>query len=409
MVDNQKLSEIFKTEYSNLIAVLSNYYGVNDLQLAEDLVSETFVRAMRSWSHKGIPQYPRAWLRKVAQNLYLEGVRRQKTFDDRISKDLHEAHEAFDTIEITEKLIEDSQLRMIFVLCDPRLNRESQLCITLRILCGFSTEEISKALISNKESVNKKLYRAKKVLKSQLSLQDELTKEDYHERLDNVLRVIYLLFNEGYYSSTIEEEIRHDLCWEAMRLGVFLSNQQHFQVAHVQALVSLMCFHASRFKARLSSESGNLLYDEQDKSLWDQALIKKGLEYLNNASRDEQVSKYHVEATIAFWHTREDEGKWEQILMLYNKLLTIEYSPIIAMNRSYALAKAQSPHLAIEATLKLDLAGNVHYCCLMAELYKMADDSQQEVLYLNKALKLAKKENQKTLIQRKLEKALLGM
>ncbi len=408
MVDNQKLSEIFKTEYSNLIAVLSHFYVVNDLQLAEDIVSETFVRAMRSWSHKGIPQYPRAWLRKVAQNLYFEGIRRQKTFDDRVRKDLHEDHEAFDTIDITEKLIEDSQLRMMFVLCDPRLNRESQLCIALRILCGFSTEEISKALLSNKESVNKKLYRAKKTLKGQLSLQDELTEEDYHKRLDNVLRVIYLLFNEGYYSSTIEEEIRHDLCWEAMRLGVFLSNQQRFQVAHVQALVSLMCFHASRFKARLSSSSGNLLYEEQDKSLWDQALIKKGLEYLKYASKDEQVSKYHIEATIAFWHTQEDEGKWERILMLYNKLLTIEYSPVIAMNRCYALAKAQSPQVAIEAALNLDLADNVHYCCLVAELYKMADDSHQEVLYLNKALKLAKKENQKTLIEKKLQKALLS-
>lgn len=408
MIDNQKLSDIFKTEYSNLIAVLSNYYGVNDLQLAEDIVSETFVKAMKSWSHKGIPQYPRAWLRKVAQNLYFEGIRRQKIFDDKISRELKEDRLDFDTVDITEKIIEDSQLRMIFVLCDPRLNSESQLCIALRILCGFSTDEISKALLSNKESVNKKLYRAKKTLKSQLSLQVELTEEDYQERLDNVLRVIYLLFNEGYYSSTIEEEIRHDLCWEAMRLGIFLSNQQHFQVYHVQALVSLMCFHASRFKARLSGESGNLLYDEQDKSQWDVALIKKGRQYLNLASRDQKVSKYHVEATIAFWHTQEDEQKWEHILMLYNKLLTIEYSPIIAMNHSYALAKAQSPQLAIEAALKLDLVDNVHYFCLMAELYKMADDSHQEVLYLNKALKLAKKANQKTLIKRKLVSALLG-
>ena len=408
MTDQQKLSEIFKTEYSNLIAVLSNYYGISDLQLAEDIVSETFVKAMKAWSHKGIPQYPRAWLRKVAQNLYYEDYRRKKNFEDKISKEVLRDQEASVTPEITEKLIEDSQLRMIFLLCDPELNRESQLCIALRILCGFSTEEIAKALLSNKESINKRLYRAKKALQSSLSMDRELTAVDFKERLDNVLRVIYLLFNEGYYSSTVEENIRNELCWEAMRLGIFLSKQQNFQVNHVHALIALMCFHASRLKARQSGESGNLLYHEQDRSQWDQALIKKGQQYLNKASKGNRVSKYHLEASIAFWHTQEQEGKWEQILMLYNKLLTIEYSPIIAMNRSYALAKAHSPKKAIESALKLALKDNVHYCCLMAELYRMNHSTDQEIIHLNEALKLTKKENEKALIRQKLEKALMN-
>lgn len=406
MIDQQKLSEIFKTEYSNLIAVLSNYYGLKDLQLAEDIVSETFLKAMKAWSHKGIPQYPRAWLRKVAQNLYYEDYRRQKNFKDNISKEVATRLEAFESIEITEKLIEDSQLRMIFLLCNPELNREAQLCIALRILCGFSTEEIAKALISNKESVNKKLYRAKKALQKSLSIEEELSVSDYQERLDNVLRVIYLLFNEGYYSSTVEENIRNELCWEAMRLGIFLSNQQHFEVDHVQALIALMCFQASRLKARQSEGGGDLLYDQQDQTLWDQELIQKGLQYLKMASKGERVSKYHLEATMAFWHTQNQEGKWEQILMLYNKLLTIEYSPIIAMNRSYALAKAQSPQKAIEEALKLGLQDNGHYFCLLAELYRMDDNIDLEINHLNKALKLVKKENETALIQRKLEIAL---
>lgn len=408
MVDQQKLSEVFKTEYSNLIAVLSNYYGISDLQLAEDIVSETFLKAMKAWSHKGIPQYPRAWLRKVAQNLYYEDFRRKKNFEDKISKEVRYDQEASVTLEITEKRIEDSQLRMIFLVCDPELNRESQLCIALRILCGFSIEEIAKALLSNKESINKRLYRAKKTLQSSLSLDQELTALDFKERLDNVLRVIYLLFNEGYYSSTVEENIRNELCWEAMRLGIFLSKQQNFQVNHVHALVALMCFHASRLNARQSGESGNLLYHEQDRSQWDQALIKKGRQYLTKASKGKSVSKYHLEASIAFWHTQDEEGKWDQILMLYNKLLTIEYSPIIAMNRSYALAKAHSPKKAIEAALKLDLKDNVHYFCLLAELYQMNHNTDQEIIHLNEALKLAKKENEKALIGQKLEKALMN-
>ncbi|MEO9802031.1 MAG: sigma-70 family RNA polymerase sigma factor [Reichenbachiella sp.] len=406
MIDQQKLSEIFKTEYSNLIAVLSNYYGLKDLQLAEDIVSETFLKAMKAWSHKGIPQYPRAWLRKVAQNHYYEDYRRQKNFKDKISNEVATRSEEFESIEITEKLIEDSQLRMIFLLCNPELNREAQLCIALRILCGFSTEEIAKALLSNKESVNKKLYRAKKSLQRRLSIEDELTASDYQDRLDNVLRVIYLLFNEGYYSSTDEENIRNELCWEAMRLGIFLSNQRHFEVDHVQALIALMCFQASRLKARQSDGGGDLLYDEQDQSQWDQKLIQKGIQYLKMASKGERVSKYHLEATIAFWHTQDQEGKWDQIFMLYNKLLTIEYSPIIAMNRSYALAKAQSPQKAIEEALKLELQDNVHYFCLLAELYRMDQNIDLEINNLNKALKLVKKENETALIQRKLEIAL---
>ncbi|MEP1781933.1 sigma-70 family RNA polymerase sigma factor [Reichenbachiella sp.] len=406
MIDQQKLSEIFKTEYSNLIAVLSNYYGLKDLQLAEDIVSETFLKAMKAWSHKGIPQYPRAWLRKVAQNHYYEDYRRQKNFKDNISNEVATRSEEFESIEITEKLIEDSQLRMMFLLCNPELNREAQLCIALRILCGFSTEEIAKALLSNKESVNKKLYRAKKSLQRRLSIEDELTASDYKDRLDNVLRVIYLLFNEGYYSSTDEENIRNELCWEAMRLGIFLSNQRHFEVDHVQALIALMCFQASRLKARQSDGGGDLLYDEQDQSQWDQKLIQKGLQYLKMASKGERVSKYHLEATIAFWHTQDQEGKWDHILMLYNKLLTIEYSSTIAMNRSYALAKAQSPQKAIVEALKLELQDNAHYFCLLAELYRMDQNIDLEINNLNKALKLVKKENETALIQRKLEIAL---
>ncbi len=402
----EALSEIFKAEYSNLIAVLSNYYEVKDLQLAEDIVSETFVKAMKAWSHKGIPQYPKAWLRKVAQNLYYEDLRRKKVFEDKITPEVSNEDGVSKPLEITDELIEDSQLKMIFVLCDPELSNEAQLCLALRILCGFSTEEIAKALFSNKETVNKKLYRAKKELKNRLSLEHELEESDYQNRMDNVLRVIYLIFNEGYYSTTAERNIRNDLCWEAMRLGLFLSRQKRLSVDHVNALVALMCFHASRLEARQSGEQGDLLYDQQDRSKWNYSLIEKGEQYLNLASRGNTVSKYHLEASIAFWHTNDQEGKWEQILMLYNKLLTLEYSPAIAMNRTYALAKAHSSGKAIQEALKLGLKEDPYYHCLLAELYRMNNETDQEIQQLTQALKLAKKENEKALIQQKLEVAL---
>jgi RNA polymerase sigma factor (sigma-70 family) len=399
------LSEIFKAEYSNLVAVLSHYYGVKDLQQAEDIVSETFVRAMKTWSHKGVPQYPKAWLRKVAQNLYLEERRRKQFFDEKVSPALTREGDDSREVEITEQLIEDSQLRMIFRLCDPALKNDSQLCLSLRILCGFSTEEISNALLSNKEAVNKKLYRAKKQLKENLTFEVELSQTEYEGRLDNVLRVIYLIFNEGYYSTTSEANIRHELCWEAMRLGLFLTKQALFPVDRACALVSLMCFHASRLEARQSGARGDLLYEHQDKKKWNDALIDKGQYYLNLASKGESVSKYHLEAAIAFWHTQEHQNKWQQILMLYNKLLTIEYAPVIAMNRTYAYAHVHSPAKALEEALKLDMADNPYYQCLLAELCRMDQNTDQEIHHLNLALSVAKKENERDLINRKLKKA----
>lgn len=404
-MDDKRLSIIFKSEYSNLIAVLSNYYGLKDLQLAEDIVSETFLKAMKAWSHKGIPQFPKAWLRKVAQNLLNEHHRRKKIYEEKITPELGTRDPQINFIEITDKLIEDSQLQMMFVLCDPELNREYQLCIALRILCGFSIEEIARALLSNKETINKKIYRAKKVIKERNRIETNLTSNQYVSRLDNVLRVIYLLFNEGYYSSVSEENIRYEICWEAMRLSLFLSEQKIFPKQKIYALIALMCFHTSRLDARTSGGKNDLLYHEQDKIKWNQDLIQKGRKYLNLSAEGNVVSKYHLEAAIAFWHTEEKKGKWHNILQLYNKLLTIEYSPIIAMNRTYALARANSIDEAIQEAHKLELKDNHHYFCLLAELYRMNNNIEKEIEYLNNAIGLTNKKNEKELIKDKLEKA----
>ncbi len=404
-MDNKLLSDIFKSEYSNLIAVLSSYYGLKDLELAEDIVSDTFLRAMKTWSYKGIPEYPKAWLRKVAQNLMFEHFRRKKTFMEKITPELEARTQQIGEIEITDKIIEDSQLHMMFVLCDNELNDGSQICLALRILCGFSIEEIAMALLSNKETINKKLYRAKKTIKERNRVETNLTLNQYVTRLDNVLRVIYLIFNEGYYSSVNEDNIRHEICWEAMRLSIFLSEHKIFPKQKIHALIALMCFHTSRLDARISGEKGDLLYHEQDKSKWNSALIQKGTKYLKLSAEGNIVSKYHLEAAIAYWHTRDNNGKWNNILQLYNKLLTIEYSPIIAMNRTYALARANSIVEAIQEAHKLELKNNHHYFCLLAELYHMNNNVEKEIEYLNIAIGFVNKKSEKELIKHRLEKA----
>lgn len=407
-MDTSKLSLIFKAEYSNLVAVLCNFYGLTDIQLAEDVVSEAFVKAMKSWSHKGVPENPKAWLRKVSQNILNDHYRRKQNFSENIAPNYKKQIARFSTFEITEEIIEDSQLNMIFVICDPKLNHSAQISLALRILCGFNIDEIAKALLSSKDNINKKLYRAKKTIKSQNEFKTQLTKEQYQERIETVLRVIYLIFNEGYYSCVNEKNIRHEMCWEAMRLTLFLTKQDIFKKSKITALLALMCFHASRFEARLAGLNGDLLLNEQDKTKWNYELIKKGEEYLKKSADGNQVSKYHIEAAIAYWHTTEHQNKWANILQLYNRLLIIEYSPIIAMNRTYALAMANSVEEALVEAKKLKLNNNHYYYSLMAELHQLNNNIDEEIKNLNKALKLATKKFEQELIKQKLNIAFNG-
>lgn len=375
------------------------------MQLAEDIVSDTFLQAMKSWSHHGIPDSPKSWLRKVAQNKANDHFRRTKTYRHKVVPNYSKPLAANFEVEITSELIEDGQLRMMFAVCHPDLKLEAQLCLALRVLCGFNIDEIAKALLSNKDAINKKLYRAKQKLKEHSDFQSRISKPDYVARIDNVLRIIYLVFNEGYYSSTSDQNIKEEICWEAMRLGLFLSKQDFLPQPKIHALVALMCFHSSRLKSRTGDNGQYILYKDQDKSKWNRELIIKGEQYLNKAAEGAIISKYHLEAAIAYWHTTEAEKKWENILQLYNKLLMIEYNPVIAMNRTYALAYSNSVEEAIQECEKLDLKSNHHYYCLKAELYRMKNDIVSEIDCLERAIKLANKESEKELIRKKLEVA----
>lgn len=400
-----EIAEYFKSEYSNLVAVLCQFYGVSSIQFAEDIVSETFLMAMKSWSHRGVPEFPKAWLRKVAVNKARDAFRRQKTFRDKVLPTIeHSYHEAIEVV-FSNEIISDSQLNMMFAICHPSLKIDSQICLALRILCSFNVEEIATALLSNKETINKKIYRAKQKIKTLDDDWNTLTDHDYLLRIDNVLRIIYLIFNEGYYSTISEIDVRHELCWEAMRLCIFLSQQKKLPKQNIHALLGLMCFHASRLDSRINSEGQYILYDAQDRSLWNKDLISKGEEYLSLSAQGGNVSKYHFEAAIAYWHTRDEETKWNNILQLYNKLLTIEYSPIVAMNRTYALARANSTQEALTEALKLELTGNHLYYSLLAQLYHDIGDYNNEVEQLELGIKHAKKQNEINLLRSKLERA----
>ncbi len=404
MVNNQ-LTETFRAEYGNLVAVLCHFHGIQNIQLAEDIVSDTFLHAMKVWSHKGIPDHPKAWLRKVAVNKFRDYYRRNQTFKEKVKGNYIQSQKQVEEIVLNEQLISDGLLNMIFAICNSTLKIDTQICLALRLLCGFSIDQIAAALLTNKENINKKLYRGKQQLKKYKDSWNQLNPDDYIVRIPPVLRIIYLLFNEGYYSSVSDENIRQDFCWEAMRLAIFMSKQTFLPQKDTFALIALMCFHASRFDSRTNSNGQYILYLEQDKSKWNSELIRKGEYYLAKSANGNKVSKYHLEAAIAYWHTTEAPDKWNNILQLYNKLLTLEYSPMIAMNRTYALALANSVQEAITEARKLNLDDNYYYFWLMAELFRLNKEPDKEIEYLNKALDLVSKNAEKDILKTKLEKA----
>jgi RNA polymerase sigma-70 factor (ECF subfamily) len=229
------------------------------------------------------------------------------------------------------------------------------------------------------------------------------TPEDVDKRLSPVLMTLYLLFNEGYYSAHEDVTLRRDLCQEAMRLAYLLTEHDQTNQPETNALLSLMCFHASRFDARLSDSGEMILYHHQDDSLWNKELILKGEYFLNLASRGSRFSKFHLEAAIAYWHTIKDDSKekWENILQLYNELLFIEYSPMAALNRTYALSKANGKAEAIMEAEKINLTGHHLYHALLGDLYNGMDDAKA-LAHLQEALTLAKSAGDKKIISRKI-------
>src|ERR1019366_5923239 len=265
---------------------------------------------------------------------------------------------------------------MLFAVCHPSISTEAQIGLSLRILCGFGIDEIANALLTNKETINKRLFRAKEKLRLEkvqiVPIDIGITSEaEINNRLETVLTTLYLLFNEGYYSESKDSVLREDLCLEAIRLTYLLIENEQTNQPSVNALLSLMCFQSSRFEARKNKNGEMVLYDDQDETLWNDELISKGVYFLHQASQGNTLSKYHLEASIAYWHTikTDTKEKWENILQLFNQLLQIEYSPIAALNRTYALSKANGKQEAIVEAEKLKLTNNHFYFTLLGELY----------------------------------------
>ncbi|MGG9963965.1 RNA polymerase sigma factor [Ferruginibacter sp. SUN106] len=405
MERQELIPHLFRTEYSKITAVLCKLFGIEHIEIAEDIASETFLSAFETWNYKGIPANPTAWLYVVAKNKARNYFIRNRLFAEKIAKQIPHSNSEEEEIQIdlSEKNITDSQLQMLFAICQPGITTAAQVGLALRILCGFSIDEIADAFLTNKDTINKRLFRAKEKLRLDKVLIEFPDNAAINNRLDIVLKTLYLLFNEGYYSERQDTIVRKELCLEAMRLTYLLIENESTNQHATNALLALMCFHASRLNARTTISGAMILYPDQDEKLWDDELIARGNYFLQQAAKWNIISKYYLEASIAYWHTIKTDStdKWENILQLYNHLLQLEYSPIAALNRTFALSKARGKIIAIAEAEKLHLTDNHFYYILLGELYKEIDIVKTK-LYFQQALSLAKTQTEKQLIQNKI-------
>jgi RNA polymerase sigma factor (sigma-70 family) len=411
MKEPELIPHLFRTEFRKIVSVLSKLFGLEHIEIAEDIAGDVFLLAAETWGKKGIPENPTAWLYTVAKNRTKDYLKRNQLFKQKIAVEVkninHDLIEA--EIDLSEENVIDSQLQMMFAICHPSISTEAQIGLSLRVLCGFGIDEIADTFLSNKQTINKRLFRAKQTLKEKkvsMQLPEPVELED---RLHAVVTTLYLLFNAGYYSPSQNETLRKDLCLDALRLTYLLTQYPFTNKPFVNALIALMCFHISRFEARTNHEGQTILYHEQDTSLWDKQLIEQGEAYLNRSSTGDKLTKFHLEAAIAYWHTQpyDNKKKWAEILKLYNILLQIEYSPMAALNRTFAVAKADNYPKAIVEALKLKLNTNHLYFALLGELYSHVD-TKKAVENYELAIWKAKTGKDKDILTKKLQQIKAG-
>jgi RNA polymerase sigma factor (sigma-70 family) len=348
------VEHFFRREAGRLVAVLTRFFGWRNFDLVEEMVQATLLDALVSWRTRGIPENPSAWVHKVARNKVLDALRRseiQRRVTLEWAASRHAPRAGIDDLFL-DTSIDDSQLRMIFACCHPALARENQIAMTLKTLCGFGTAEIARALLVPDEAIKKRLQRATSDLIDQRVLLEPPESGQLIERLDAVHQVLYLIFNEGYSCSKGERAIRVDLCEDAAYLCYLLCSHAHLSTPTTRALMALMLFHAARLDARLDDRGFILLMKEQDRTRWDQGLIRRAQMFLDDSAEGTTISVYHLEAGIALHHATAKsyaQTNWPRILFLYDRLISIHRSPVYLLNRAIALAEIEGPLAGIRA------------------------------------------------------------
>jgi RNA polymerase sigma factor (sigma-70 family) len=409
------VEHFFRHEAGKMVATLTRIFGLEHLNRAEDVVQETLVRALQTWPYYGIPKNPSAWITQVAKNLALDLIRRDKVFrikENEIAHLMEQLSADSNTVvaESGENGITDDRLRMMFTCCHPLIPQEMQVALALRTLCGFSPAEIARAFLTSEAAITKRLTRAKQRIREARIAFEIPVGEELTRRLDGVLQSLYLLFNEGYKASGGEHLIRAELCHEAIRLTALLTEHFAGNQPRSHALLALMLLNGSRLSARLDSNGNILRLEEQNRAQWDQAMIAWGLYHLMQSTAGDEVSEYHLQAAIAACHCAAQDYEstdWPRILSLYDRLIELDDSPIVALNRAVAIANVHGPRAGIEAVSAIHNRQQLDcYYLLYAVLGEFEadlDHRQAAMKHFRKALELATIHSEQIFLSKKLE------
>ncbi|WP_149304489.1 RNA polymerase sigma factor [Pareuzebyella sediminis] len=402
---NQLTEHFFRHNHAKIVAILVRYFGLKEVEIAEDIVQDTLIEALEKWSVRSIPDNPEGWLMDVAKKKTINFLKRHQNFQSKIAPNL-----IGKSLSSTGSSVEkDSTLRMIFTCCHPTLPKESQISLALKTLCGFTVSEIANALLTNESTINKRLYRAKQKFRDG-TIAYQIPKDGaLQKRLEGVFYTLYLLFNEGYYSSHSEKIIRMDLCFESIRLleeviASFPNSQQ------AKALLALMYFCVARFESRMDEKGAIVILAAQNRKLWSKELIAKGMNQLLQSTKSNEVSSYHLQAGIAAEHCLADSFEstnWESIYQQYVILEKLNPSIIITFNKIIAKFYGINREEALSDLLALknepELQHNVHYFTSIGLFYTQLQHHEKAVPFFETALRISKIPAEKALIRRKLQ------
>jgi RNA polymerase sigma factor (sigma-70 family) len=382
---SQLVDHLFRREAGRMVTILTRVFGAENLQLAEDVMQEALVQALRTWPFRGIPENPGTWLLQVAKNRALDALRR----DANLASKGEAIREWVSSARVGAGLISnlddlealDDQLRMIFICCQPAVPRESRVALTLKTVGGFGVPEIARAYLAKDTAIAQRLVRAKRKIQELKPAFAVPPPAELPAALDSVLEALYLMFNEGWAASSGEELIRRDVCAEAIRLARLVAGHPALDQPRAHALAALLLLQAARNPARVDPEGNLLLLSEQDRALWDRQAITAGLHHLDQAGRGMELSSYHLEAGIAACHAcarSYEETDWPHILDLYDALQALKPSPVVALNRAVALAMVKGPETGLFAIEEIrghaSLAGYYPLPIAEGELHARAGD-----------------------------------
>lgn len=403
----------FRHESGRLVAALTRVFGVHQLALAEDVAQHAFCRALEVWKVRGIPENPSAWLLATAKHRALDILRRERTardFAPELSRRLDGEGELSSALDeaFLDAAIRDEQLRMMFSCCHPRLAQEAQVALILNILCGFGASEIASSLLTGLAAIEKRIARGKQALAETKTLFD-LADAEFDARLSTVQRALYLLFNEGYHGAGQSGAIRRELCQEALRLTCLLGEHAPAATPTTHALAALMCLHAARLPARVDAEGELLAFVEQDRARWDTQLVTRGLALFDASATGSDLSQYHVEAAIAVAHASAKsfaETDWGGVVRLYDRLMSVAPSPVVALNRAIAIGHHEGAARALEELRAIADAERLRrypfYPAALGEFELRLGNYQAARQQLEQALSLARNDDERHFLEKRL-------